>query len=241
MPFDALSSRSHQLREAAKRQVPDVAVRLASLNALCTVIQKNVVVVYSHYKIQHMRATPIPDGGVKGHGGSIGSTAHDLFETAVAGCESSYRSGYETSWNGVAAIAALQRDFEIYDIWLAVRRIRCIGWMPSIFPDPEEFRPEQWIKEEGALEQYQLFFAFSTGSCVTGDEGAAQKSLLELPDTRRRRDDGVEGAGQPDHCLSSDRPKVSYIAREGCMTCNDRCIELGEGQQQTLSLSLEKM
>ncbi|PCH40542.1 cytochrome P450 [Wolfiporia cocos MD-104 SS10] len=33
----------------------------------------------------------------------------------------------------------------------------------SVFPDPEEFRPERWLKEEGALERNQLFFAFSTG------------------------------------------------------------------------------
>ncbi|CDO72236.1 hypothetical protein BN946_scf184970.g88 [Trametes cinnabarina] len=33
----------------------------------------------------------------------------------------------------------------------------------SVFPLPEEFRPERWLQEEGAAERNQLFFAFSAG------------------------------------------------------------------------------
>jgi cytochrome P450 len=33
-----------------------------------------------------------------------------------------------------------------------------------VFPEPDQFNPDRWMVEKGALERNRLFFAFSTGA-----------------------------------------------------------------------------
>jgi cytochrome P450 len=46
--------------------------------------------------------------------------------------------------------------------------VSCQAWTlhqldTTVFPNPEEFRPERWLETEGGLERNRLFFAFATG------------------------------------------------------------------------------
>ncbi|KAL1310653.1 hypothetical protein AAFC00_000921 [Neodothiora populina] len=62
--------------------------------------------------------------------------------------------------------------------------VSCQPWTlhrdPVVFPDPEVFRPERWLDDEGKMERDRMFFAFSQGSrgCIGKNLAMAEMRAL---------------------------------------------------------------
>ncbi|KAI0775560.1 cytochrome P450 [Trametes elegans] len=82
----------------------------------------------------------------------------------------------------------------------------------DVFPLPEEFVPERWLKEEGAAERNQLFFAFAAGGrgCIGKNLALLEMKLLlkEVYATYRTRvAPDMRASMEMDDQTISSRPK----------------------------------
>ncbi|KAH7140318.1 cytochrome P450 [Dactylonectria estremocensis] len=82
----------------------------------------------------------------------------------------------------------------------------------SVFPDPEAFKPERWLEEEGLAEKNRLFFAFSNGgrACIGRHLATAEmKTLLRDIYSKYKTvpAEGMKGDMSMDDQVFTTRPK----------------------------------
>lgn len=87
---------------------------------------------------------------------------------------------------------------------------------PSIFPDPDVFRPERWIGNPG-LDRYQVAFSKGTRNCLGINLAMAEINLMLVAIFRRYGAVGYEGKGDVGRLelFETDRSDITCVGDGG--------------------------